>query len=100
MFDCCYNLSPISPPGPRVPPDESPCNYLSLSLRAFLLSLRVSCVAIRGRNPHGAQNGDSARENAATQQALWSSVMLQTGDIPAAMVSAQKRKPPPPFPPL
>ncbi|CAN0437331.1 unnamed protein product [Hapterophycus canaliculatus] len=49
-------------------------------------------------------NLNYARDHTVAQalqyQALWSSVMLQTGDIPVAMLSAQKGEPPRPFPPL
>ncbi|CAM9763536.1 unnamed protein product [Pylaiella littoralis] len=59
-----------------------------------------SPVAMQGSKVNLNYGRDHTIAQALQHQALWSSVMLQTGDIPAAMMSAQKRKPPPPFPPL
>eukprot|EP00903_Cladosiphon_okamuranus_P006540 g6390.t1 len=59
-----------------------------------------SPVAIQGSKVNLNYARDHTIAQALQYQALWSSAMLQTGDIPAAMASAQKRKPPPPFPPL
>ncbi|CAM9931057.1 unnamed protein product [Ectocarpus sp. 8 AP-2014] len=59
-----------------------------------------SPVAMQGSKINLNYARDHTVAQALQHQALWSSVMLQTGDIPAAIASAQKRKPPPPFPPL
>lgn len=59
-----------------------------------------SPVAMQGSKINLNYGRDYTLAQALQYQALWSSAMLQTGDIPAIMGAAAKRESPPPFPPL
>eukprot|EP00904_Undaria_pinnatifida_P010587 jgi/Undpi1/6659/HiC_scaffold_20.g09138.m1 len=59
-----------------------------------------SPVAMQGSKVNLNYGRDHTLAQALQYQALWSSAMLQTGDIPAIMAAAAKRESPPALPPL
>ncbi|CAM9175042.1 unnamed protein product [Ascophyllum nodosum] len=78
-------------------------NKQELLNRAITLGSEIAArspVAIQGSKVNMNYSRDHPVDQALQYQALWSSVMLQTVDIPHAMSAAVRGKPPPTFPPL